>query len=336
MLDETQRHLVDISLKNTDRLIRLINNILDISKMEAGHIHLDLELHRPLDFVEMAVDGIRGFAESRGIAIEAHVTTELPLVRVDVDRMVQVVTNLLSNAIKFSPERGRVSVGARRAGADLEIWVTDQGQGIAPEDVGRLFRKFQQLDGRTVRAVGGTGLGLAICRGIVEEHGGRIGVDSRPGEGATFTVRLPIPGTAGAAPSGERPEEADGGGAAGPGGGRRSRRARAAAGRAAARRVPGHRGGPRARGGGAGAPAAARRDHDGPHAAGPGRLRGDPPPARAARDARHPGGGAQRDRGRARRPRALGATVCLAKPFSSADLLKAIRSRLRPRDGVGA
>ncbi len=335
VLDETQRHLVDISLKNTDRLIRLINNILDISKMEAGHIHLDLEPHRPRDFVEMAVEGIQGFAESRGITLESQVAPDVPTVRVDFDRMVQVVTNLLSNAIKFSPERGVVTVGARRAGADLEIWVTDQGQGIAPEDVGRLFRKFQQLDGRTVRAVGGTGLGLAICRGIVEEHGGRIGVDSRPGAGATFTVRLPVSGTAGAAPSGEGPEE-------GPedaplvlmvdddpdvrallrdvlhiGGFRVIEACRVLEGVELARQrqpdvitmdlmLP---------------------DLDGFEAI---RLLREQPETRdtpvvvlSAIEV-EPGD-----------PRVLGATVCLAKPFSSPDLLKAIRSRLRPRDGVG-
>ncbi len=337
VLDETQRHLVDISLKNTDRLIRLINNILDISKMEAGHIHLDLELHRPLDFVEMAVDGIRGFAESRGIAIEAHVTTELPTVRVDVDRMVQVVTNLLSNAIKFSPGARPSSRWAPGGPArELEIWVTDQGQGIAPEDVGRLFRKFQQLDGRTVRAVGGTGLGLAICRGIVEEHGGRIGVDGRPGEGATFTVRLPIPGTAGAAPSGERPAERE---EEAPlvlvvdddpdvrallrdvlqiAGFRVIEAGRVLEGVELARqRLPD-----------AITMDLMLPDLDGFEAI---RLLREQPETRdtpvvvlSAIEV-EPGD-----------PRALGATVCLAKPFSSADLLKAIRSRLRPRDGVGA
>jgi hypothetical protein len=84
-------------------------------------------------------------------------------------------------------------VAARRAGGEVEIRVTDQGRGIAPEDISRLFRKFQQLDGSMVREVGGTGLGLAICRGIVDEHGGRIGVESQPGNGATFIVTLPVP-----------------------------------------------------------------------------------------------------------------------------------------------
>jgi PAS domain S-box-containing protein len=193
VLDETQRHLVDISLKNTDRLIRLINNILDISKIEAGHIHLDLDLHRPEDFIGMAVEGIQGFAESRGITVIQEVAKGLPALRVDFDRMVQVVTNLLSNAIKFSPAHGRVTVGARAVGEDAEIWVRDHGRGITPEESGRLFQKFHQLDPGGSGRLGGTGLGLAICRGIVEEHGGRIGVESRPGEGATFTVRLPTP-----------------------------------------------------------------------------------------------------------------------------------------------
>jgi GAF domain-containing protein/anti-sigma regulatory factor (Ser/Thr protein kinase) len=202
VLDETQRHLLDISLKNTDRLIRLINNILDISKIEAGRIQLELDLHRPEGFIEMAVEGIRSVAEARGVIVTREIAPELPALRVDFDRMVQVVTNLLSNAIKFSPENGQVTVGARRAGEETLIWVRDQGRGIAPEDAARLFQKFQQLESGGSGRLGGTGLGLAICRGIVEEHGGRIGVESRPGEGATFTVRLPLPGLTPTAPAG--------------------------------------------------------------------------------------------------------------------------------------
>jgi GAF domain-containing protein/ActR/RegA family two-component response regulator/two-component sensor histidine kinase len=336
VLDETQRRLVDISLKNTDRLIRLINNILDISKMEAGHIHLDLETHRPLDFVELAVDGIRGFADSRRISIETQVAGDLPSVRVDFDRMVQVVTNLLSNAIKFSPEQERVTVGARRSDAELEIWVSDHGRGIAAEDVGRLFRKFQQLDGSNVRAVGGTGLGLAICRGIVEEHGGRIGVESQVGAGATFTVRLPVPGAAAVVPGDAAPAE----------------------GKEAAPLVlvvddePDVRGlmrdvlqlsGFRVIEAGRVLEGVelARQQHpdvitmdlmlpdlDGFEAI---RLLREQPETRetpvvvlSAIEV-EPGD-----------PRALGATVCLTKPFSSADLLGAIRSRLRPANGGGA
>ena len=201
VLDETQRHLLDISLKNTDRLIRLINNILDISRIEAGRIQLELDLHHPDGFIEMAIEGIRSVAEARGVVVAREIAAGLPALRVDFDRMVQVVTNLLSNAIKFSPESGQVTVGARPAGDEVEIWVRDRGRGIAPEDAGRLFQKFQQLESGGSGRLGGTGLGLAICRGIVEEHGGRIGVESRPGEGATFTVRLPLPGRMPAAPA---------------------------------------------------------------------------------------------------------------------------------------
>jgi CheY-like chemotaxis protein len=202
-LDTTQRQLVDISVKNTDRLIRLITNILDISKIEAGHIQLELGMHSVEEFVAVAVDGIAAFAESRNILIASDVERGLPQVRVDGDRMVQVVTNLLSNAIKFSPAGSTVQVATRRAGAQLELRVTDRGRGIAPEDMGKLFKKFQQLDGSNVRSVGGTGLGLAICRGIVEEHGGAIGVESRVGHGATFTVTLPLPMAAGELPPDE-------------------------------------------------------------------------------------------------------------------------------------
>jgi len=196
-LDATQRQLVDISVKNTDRLIRLITNILDISKIEAGHVQLDLSMHHVEEFVSAAVDGIVAFAESRSIVIGVEVPTDLPQVRVDVDRMVQVVTNLLSNAIKFSPPGSTVTVSVARAARQLELRVTDRGRGIAAEDMSRLFKKFQQLDGSNVRSVGGTGLGLAICRGIVEEHGGSIGVESRLGQGATFTVTVPLPAAEG-------------------------------------------------------------------------------------------------------------------------------------------
>jgi len=200
-LDNTQRQLIDISVKNTDRLIRLITNILDISKIEAGHIQLDLGPHRVDEFVSVAVDGIAAFAESRGITITVDTDAGLPSLKVDVDRMVQVVTNLLSNAIKFSPPGGGVRVTVKATGRQAELRVRDQGRGIAAEDMGKLFKKFQQLDGSNVRSVGGTGLGLAICRGIVEEHGGSIGVESQLGQGATFIVKLPLPAVEAVAPA---------------------------------------------------------------------------------------------------------------------------------------
>src|SRR5206468_475088 len=153
-LDNTQRQLIDISVKNTDRLIRLITNILDISKIEAGHIQLDLGPHRVDEFVSVAVDGIAAFAESRGITITVDTDAGLPSLKVDVDRMVQVVTNLLSNAIKFSPPGGGVSVTVKATGQQAELRVRDQGRGIAAEDMGKLFKKFRVLEaGRALEAV---------------------------------------------------------------------------------------------------------------------------------------------------------------------------------------
>ncbi|OGK82732.1 MAG: hypothetical protein A2X52_22415 [Candidatus Rokubacteria bacterium GWC2_70_16] len=208
VVDDVQRHLIEISLSNTDRLVRLINDILDISKIEAGQIQLRLEPRPPREFVAAAVEGIAALAESRAILVEQVVPEDLPRVSVDLDRMIQVLTNLLSNAVKFSPPGSRVTVSAGRAGERLELRVTDRGRGIAPADVDKLFQKFRQLDASAMREVGGTGLGLAICRGIVEEHGGAIVVESQPGAGATFIVRLPLPAEA-AAPQGEAPPAAE-------------------------------------------------------------------------------------------------------------------------------
>jgi CheY-like chemotaxis protein len=189
--------LLTISFTNTERLIRLINDILDISKIEAGRIQLKLDHHQVEEIVVAAVEGVRSFAGQRQITLRSDVAAGLPPVVVDLDRMIQVVTNLLSNAIKFSHEESTVTVEARAVAGEVEVRVQDQGKGIAPEDMDRLFKKFSQLDGSVVREVGGTGLGLAICKGIVEEHRGRIWVESEMGKGASFLFRLPVAGAAG-------------------------------------------------------------------------------------------------------------------------------------------
>lgn len=190
-LEAGQRELLAICLNNTDRLIRLITDILDVSKIEAGGIQLALSHRRVREFVQIAVDGIRAFADSRDVRVVTALASSLPEVRIDLDRMVQVMTNLLSNAIKFSPPGNEVLVRADRTEVGVEIRVIDHGRGIAPSDIPRLFQKFQQLDSRTIREVGGTGLGLAICSGLVSEHGGTIRVESTPGQGSTFMVTLP-------------------------------------------------------------------------------------------------------------------------------------------------
>jgi PAS domain S-box-containing protein len=190
-LDAGQRELLDISLSNADRLVRLVEDILDVSRIEAGPIPLDLAPRTVREFVAPAVDGLRVVASTRGVPVVMALPEDLPAVRVDLDRMVQVMTNLLSNAIKFSPAGSPVEVTAAAMAGGVEIRVIDRGRGIAASDLSRLFQKFQQLDTRTVREAGGTGLGLAICRGLVNQHGGDIRVESALGQGSTFIVRLP-------------------------------------------------------------------------------------------------------------------------------------------------
>ncbi len=195
-LSAIERELLAISLKNTDRLIRMINDILDISQLELGKLDLSFASIAPGALVEEAIAGLRAYAAGRDIAIGCELDPELPLIAGDRDRLIQVLTNLVSNAAKFSPTGGRVLVRVSVVGAELRVAVRDWGAGIRACDHGRLFQRFQRLNpGRSEEP--GTGLGLAISKAIVDRHGGRIAVDSEEDLGSTFTVILPIaaPGT---------------------------------------------------------------------------------------------------------------------------------------------
>jgi PAS domain S-box-containing protein len=186
------RELLDISLKNSERLIRLINDILDISKIEQGSIQLRRVSLDPEDLCHTAVQEVAAFAGGRGIAIDIVGARELPPVSADRDRALQILTNLLSNAIKFSEAGQRVEVSASRHAGAICFAVRDCGRGIAPEDQQRIFEKFQQIDSSLTRDAGGTGLGLAICKALAEEHGGQIWVESTPQQGSTFAFTLPL------------------------------------------------------------------------------------------------------------------------------------------------
>ena len=186
------RELTRIARQNADRLIRLINDILDLEKIEAGKIQLQIAALDASDLVESTVAELRGMAELYKVSFEMDVACCEPLAG-DRDRVVQILTNLLSNAVKFSPEGGtvRVSIGPGSAGY-LRFAVRDQGQGISREQQGRLFARFEQLEAANTRRRGGTGLGLAISRSLVEQQGGRIGVESSPGVGSEFWFELPL------------------------------------------------------------------------------------------------------------------------------------------------
>jgi signal transduction histidine kinase/DNA-binding response OmpR family regulator len=190
-LNDQQRKLLNIAHANAERLLVLINDILDFSKLESASLPMSMERHHLEPVVQQAIHNLRTLIEERRITVHVAVTPDLPPLMLDASRIAQVLTNLLSNAIKFSPREGVIEVSAQRAEGAVRVLVRDHGEGIAEPDLPKLFRKFSQIDSGSTRRVGGTGLGLVICKGIVEQHGGAIGVESTLGEGSTFWFALP-------------------------------------------------------------------------------------------------------------------------------------------------
>jgi len=191
-LNEKQRdYLGDIAASGY-HLLSLINDILDLSKIEAGRMVLDVvEFDLSAD-IEIALTFVRERAGQKGITLQAIVDGRLDRVRADERKIKQVLLNLLSNAIKFTPEGGRIEIRAVPADTAIEVSVRDTGVGIAPEDQAAVFEEFRQVGASPVQQEG-TGLGLALCRKFVELHGGRISVTSEVGIGSTFTFTIPTP-----------------------------------------------------------------------------------------------------------------------------------------------
>jgi PAS domain S-box-containing protein len=191
-LPEKAVQLLKIAQNNSDRLIRLINDILDISKIESGKVQME---RKPVDMAEVArsaAEGLEGMARDAEVRIELRLppNERLPVLG-DFDRLVQVTTNLLSNAVKFSPKRSVVTLLAEARDHLIEIDVLDEGPGIPLDRQEKLFQKFYQVDSSSARAKSGTGLGLAISHAIVKEHGGLIGVENREQVGSRFWFTLP-------------------------------------------------------------------------------------------------------------------------------------------------
>jgi len=186
--------LIRIAKEECDRLIRLINDILDIRKIEAGKLLLFLKEENVGDLVKVTVNGIKAMADEAHVTLVVEVIDPAMIVLCDRDRLIQVLTNLIGNAIKFSPSGGTVTVAATATEGDggrfVRLSVRDQGPGISHDEKEKLFQLFQQLDSSDSRPKGGTGLGLAISKALVEQHGGTIGVDSKVGEGSTFWFEL--------------------------------------------------------------------------------------------------------------------------------------------------
>jgi len=179
-----------IALRNTSRLITLINDILDLERMDSGKLELHFGRAEAGAMMLAAVEAIHAFAEQNGVVLD--VVPSPATVRADADRMIQVLVNLLSNAVKFSNRGSIVRLTASQEDGDVVFRVEDQGRGIPHDYLARIFDRFQQVESSDSRTKGGSGLGLAICKAIVEEHNGSLGVLSEEGAGSVFWVRLPL------------------------------------------------------------------------------------------------------------------------------------------------
>jgi len=190
-LDEESHELVAVSKRNADRLVRLVNDILDIEKIEAGKVTFNLKPTRLMDVIERSLEMNCAFAQGRNIELRLAQGVPDALVFGDEDRLIQVLTNLISNAVKVSPRGEQVSILVTRRGGMFRTWVQDRGPGIPEEFRSRIFQKFAQAERRDNSSTRkGTGLGLTIAKALVETMGGRIGFETEIGRGTSFFFDL--------------------------------------------------------------------------------------------------------------------------------------------------
>ena len=189
-VNEKAANLLRIALSNSDRLVRLINDILDLERIQSGREPLSFRTVALNDIVQQAIDGMTPVADAAGVQL-IHDANAVQL-QADPDRLLQVLTNLLSNAIKFSPNGATVSVTLRAGSNAVVLSVIDQGRGIPADKLDKIFDRFQQVDASDSRQKGGSGLGLAICKTIVQQHGGKIWAERNAVRGSTFRVLLPF------------------------------------------------------------------------------------------------------------------------------------------------
>ena len=192
-LTEQGQKVLNIGIKNTERLIRLVNDILDLERMKSGKITMQQVEYDIVKLLIHAIETMQPMAEKAQINLSLEITTPEPInLYIDPDRILQTLTNLLSNAIKFSEPNQTIYIKADKQLDWLQILVQDSGRGIPPNKLQTIFDRFQQVDASDSRQKGGTGLGLAICKHIIEQHNGKIWVESTVGQGSTFYIHLPL------------------------------------------------------------------------------------------------------------------------------------------------
>lgn len=191
-IDDKQREVLSTMDKNCDRMLNLIHNLLDFSAIESGKLELKPEPLNLQKFFHTYQSMTKSLAEQKQIELTLNIEPELPDIMVDSNRIMQVLDNLVTNAIKFSHPNTTVTISARKRNGSVEISVADQGQGIPPDEISKIFKEFSKTSVRPTGGEKSTGLGLAIVRRIIEAHNGTIEVDSTVGKGTTFTINLPI------------------------------------------------------------------------------------------------------------------------------------------------
>jgi len=193
-LSPQQAETVEVILDNTRHLVRLLNDLLDLARSDAGRLTIRPEPTGAAGLIEDAVRTMRAQFDARGQILGEEIDADLPRVEADRDRIRQVLVNLLTNANEYCPQGAEIQVKARRDGAEVEIDVIDDGPGIPQEQLEHIFERFTRGDAGETQRVGGTGLGLAISKSLVELHRGTIAVDSTLGRGSAFRIRLPALG----------------------------------------------------------------------------------------------------------------------------------------------
>ncbi len=191
-MNDDQRRFLSIIKANADRLSVLVNDLLDISRLEGGRVELDIKPLSLEGLVDQVANTLRAKIEDKGLTLSLHVPPDLPPVMGDRDRVIQILTNLVSNAHQYTPTGGSINVKALRAAGMIQVDVADTGIGIAPEDQPKVFDRFFRADDPKVQEFSGTGLGLAIVKSLVEMQHGRIWLNSEVGQGSTFSFSLPM------------------------------------------------------------------------------------------------------------------------------------------------